>query len=268
MTTGVIISTYNNPKWLQKTLWGYMNQTVPADEIVIADDGSREDTRILIESFKEKLPIKHVWHEDDGFRKTIILNKAIVASTADYLIFTDQDMIPREDFVEVNVKNARKGRFLSGGHVNLPPAISEMITEEDVRTGRAFDVQWLRKNGQPKSFRNSKLFRSPFYAWLLNHITTAKATWDGCSASGWREDILAVNGFNELMVYGGEDREFGERLVNMGLKGVQLRYSAVTIHLYHERPYKTAEGIRANNLIRKQVRKNRIIKTPTGIEKF
>ena len=49
---GVIISTYNNPAWLEKVLWGYLFQTHPADEIVIADDGSKEDTRRLIESLK------------------------------------------------------------------------------------------------------------------------------------------------------------------------------------------------------------------------
>ena len=80
---GVIISTYNNPAWLEKVLWGYLFQTHPADEIVIADDGSKEDTRRLIESFKDKLPIKHVWHEDNGFQKSRILNSAILASESD-----------------------------------------------------------------------------------------------------------------------------------------------------------------------------------------
>ena len=70
MTTGVIISTYNNPRWLEKTLWGYTCQTMPADELIIADDGSTDDTRRLVDSFSDRLPLRHVWHEDDGFRKT------------------------------------------------------------------------------------------------------------------------------------------------------------------------------------------------------
>lgn len=98
-SVGIIISTYNNPAWLEKVLWGYLYQTHPADEIVIADDGSKEDTRLLIESFKSKLPIKHVWHEDNGFQKSRILNSALIASQSDYLIFTDQDCIPRKDFI-------------------------------------------------------------------------------------------------------------------------------------------------------------------------
>jgi glycosyltransferase involved in cell wall biosynthesis len=63
---GIVISTYNNPAWLEKTLWGYLFQTRPADEIIIADDGSDDRTRTLIDSFRDRLPIKHVWHEDQG----------------------------------------------------------------------------------------------------------------------------------------------------------------------------------------------------------
>ena len=99
MTIGVIISTYNNPRWLEKTLWGYEHQLLKADEIIIADDGSGEETRQLIGRYAQRLPIRHVWHEDRGFRKTTILNRALEQATADYLVFTDQDCIPRADFL-------------------------------------------------------------------------------------------------------------------------------------------------------------------------
>ena len=93
---GVIISTYNNPAWLEKVLWGYLFQTHPADEIVIADDGSKEDTRRLIESFKDKLPIKHVWHEDNGFQKSRILNSAILASESAQRLYSHTCRIRRK----------------------------------------------------------------------------------------------------------------------------------------------------------------------------
>lgn len=120
MTIGVIISTYNNPQWLEKTLWGYTAQTRPADEIIIADDGSRPETAELIRSFEKRLPVRHVWHEDNGFRKTIILNKALAMATADYLVFTDQDCVPRHDFLATHERMACSGRFLSGGYFKLP----------------------------------------------------------------------------------------------------------------------------------------------------
>jgi len=265
---GVIISTYNNPKWLEKVFWGYLNQTISADEIIIADDGSGAETKALIDSYKSRLPLVHVWHEDNGFQKSQILNKAILASTADYLIFTDQDCIPRNDFMKVHLKYAEKGFFLSGGYFRLPMDISMQITEEDVATGNAFDLKWLKSNNLPTTFKVTKLYKNKAFTRLMNHITPAKATWNGCNASGWREDILKTNGFNETMQYGGQDREFGERLFNMGIKSKQIRYSAILLHLDHKRPYKTKESIEKNIEIRKNTRKSGIIETPYGIQKL
>ena len=101
----------------------------------------------------------------------------------------------------------------------------------------------------------------------MNHITPTKATWNGCNASGWRENVLAVNGFNEEMHYGGQDREFGERMWNSGLKSKQIRYSAIALHLDHKRPYKTPETLAKNIGIRKDTIRRKVIRTPYGIEK-
>lgn len=258
---GVIISTYNNPRWLEKTLWGYMSQSRPADEIIIADDGSGTETRKLIERYAKSLPIKHVWHEDKGFRKTAILNKAILAAESDYLVFTDQDCIPRADFLAVHERYAAQGRFLSGGYFKLPMAISELITQEDVTSGRVHSLKWLRRYGLKMKFKASKLFRSAAWAWLMNHITPARASWNGMNSSGWKADIVAANGFDERMQYGGEDRELGERLVNAGIRPRQIRYSAVTLHLDHSRPYVNAEAWRINNEIRQNTKRTHATKT-------
>ena len=266
MTTGVIISTYNNPRWLEKTLWGYMCQTVKADEIIIADDGSTDETRRLIGKYSGVLPLRHVWHEDKGFRKTRILNRALAEATADYLIFTDQDLVPRADFIAQHTAHARKGRFVSGGCIRLPMHISELITREDIETGDAFKISWLKARGMKTGLKTLKLVGGERFSSLMNAITPAKATWNGGNSSGWRADLLAVNGFNERMRYGGEDREFGERLVNMGLKGVQLRYSAVTLHLDHKRPYVNKEHLDMNKRIRQEIRRGKTVVTPYGIK--
>ena len=90
MKTSVILSTYNQPEWLRKTILGYIYQDTHDFEIIIADDGSGEETRQVIEEFQfnSPFPIKHVWHHDEGFRKSTILNKAIIFSQSDYLIFS------------------------------------------------------------------------------------------------------------------------------------------------------------------------------------
>lgn len=265
-SVGVIISTYNTPAWLEKTLWGYLYQTRPADEIIIADDGSREDTRILIDSFKDKLNIKHVWHEDNGFQKSRILNSALIASQSDYLIFTDQDCIPREDFIATHIKYAEKGFFLSGGYFKLPMNISNQLSHEDIKNGNVFSLSWLKKQQMKYTFKCTKLIRSTAFCHFMNTITPTRATWNGCNASGWRQDMLAINGYNEEMQYGGQDREFGERLFNLGIKSKQIRYSAIVMHLDHKRPYKTKESINKNVNIRKNTRKKKIIETPNGIK--
>lgn len=266
MKIGVVISTYNNPKWLEKTLWGYMYQSRKADEIVIADDGSKEETRLLIEKYKQHLPIKHVWHEDNGFQKSRILNEALLASTAEYLIFTDQDCVPRTDFIATHEKFAQEGYFLSGGYFKLNDEVSNRLQESDVRSGEAFNLKWLIGNGQPRTFKCTKLFKSKKFAAFMNFITPAGATWNGCNASGWRKDMMTINGYNESMQYGGQDREFGERLFNLGIKSKQIRYSAIVLHLNHKRPYKTKESIEKNVAIRKNTRKSGIVETPNGIK--
>ena len=265
---GVIISTYNNPAWLEKCLWGYVYQTRPADEIIIADDGSRPDTRRLVESFSDRLPIRHVWHEDRGFQKSRILNSALMAATADYLIFTDQDCVPRRDFIATHAAYARQGYFLSGGYFKLSMDISLALTQDDVQSGRAFSLAWLKEQRLKRSFKWTKLVESRPFTRLMNAITTAKATWNGCNASGWRKDLLAVNGFNEVMQYGGQDREFGERLANLGIRSRQIRYSAIVLHLDHKRPYKTKESIEKNRRIRRETRRSGIIETPNGIKQL
>ena len=136
----VIISTYNAEEWLKKVLWGFNQQIFKSFEVVIADDGSRDSTRLLIEEMAKEVDyeIVHVWQEDDGFQKSRILNKAVKACRASYIIMTDGDCIPREDFVQVHYINKEKGYFISGGYYMLPMNISKAITLEDIEKQNCF----------------------------------------------------------------------------------------------------------------------------------
>jgi glycosyltransferase involved in cell wall biosynthesis len=129
MKLSFIIFTYHAEEWLHKALLGYAIQTLQDFEIIISDDGSTSKTKDVIALFQDKFkhPILHVWHEDEGFRKCKILNKAIVQSSADYLLFTDGDCIPKKDFVASHLKQKEKGYFLSGGYFKLPMSISKAI---------------------------------------------------------------------------------------------------------------------------------------------
>lgn len=270
MKVSVIFTTYNQAEWLEKVLWGFSAQTYKPCEVVVADDGSRADTKEVIEKMRAAtgLEIIHIWHPDDGFRKCEILNKAIVRSTGEYLIFTDGDCIPPPHFIANHVRFSEKGYFLSGGYIKLPMSLSKSLTRDDILSGHATDPVWLAKHGMGWNPKLLKLTRSEFLANLLNKITTTKATWNGHSSSTWRQYIFETNGFDMRMQYGGQDREFGERLMNMGIKGKQVRYHCATVHLDHKRGYATKESIQKNRSIRKQTEQERIKRTSHGISEL
>ncbi|HKJ52882.1 MAG TPA: glycosyltransferase family 2 protein [Gammaproteobacteria bacterium] len=264
MKISVIFTTYNSPVWLEKVLWGFHYQTDGNFEVVVADDGSGDETRSVIEKFQRDsdLEILHLWQEDDGFQKCRILNKAIVAARGEYIVMTDGDCIPRSDFVAVHRKYAEPGYFLSGGYIKLPMSVSEAITRDDIAAGRCFDKQWLRRNG----FRPPlKITASPRQAMIFNHLTLTNRTWNGHNASCFKQDALMVNGFDERMKYGGLDCEFGGRLLNAGIKTKQIRYSAICVHLDHARGYVNDEDWRNNRVIRKTSIREKLIETPRGI---
>jgi len=265
----VIVSTYNAEEWLRKVLWGFNCQIFKDFEVVVADDGSGPKTKALLDELSEQVfyPIIHVWQEDDGFQKSRILNKAVEACNAEYIIMTDGDCIPREDFVEVHYINKEPGYFISGGYYMLPMNISKQITLEDIEKQKCFNIQWLKEMGIPKTFKNNKLTAKGFVSKFLNTFTPTNASWNGHNSSGWKKDICNVNGFDERMQYGGQDRELGERLFNFGIKSKQLRYSAVCVHLDHKRGYKTPESIAKNQSIRKETRSQKLVWTHYGITK-
>jgi glycosyltransferase involved in cell wall biosynthesis len=267
-SVSIILSTYNSPAWLEKVIWGYLQQTFRDFEIVIADDGSKDDTRQLIHSMAEHadIPLLHVWQEDNGFQKNRALNKAIAACRGDYLIFSDGDCIPRKDFVAQHVSNSAKDRFLSGGYFKLPMAISRMITRQDIEAQHPFDVHWLRQRGLKRSPRNLKLTHNAALGSVLNRLVVAAPSWNGHNASCHKEHLFKINGFNEDMAYGGEDRELGDRLMNYGLKPRKIRYSAVLVHLDHPRGYVDPEIKQRNHLVRMDTIRNRVIITRTGLD--
>lgn len=256
MRLSVILSTYNQPDWLEKVLLGYASQGFRDFDMVIADDGSTRETRERIDVFRKRtgLDITHVWQEDDGFRKSQILNKAIEAASADYLVVSDGDCIPRADFLAVHERLSVPGAFLSGGYVKLPMPTSLAIGPDEIQTGAAFDPTWLAARGMPWRRGYFKLRARRRSARVLDALTTTRPTWNGHNASGWKHDIVAVNGFDERMGYGGQDRELGERLENSGVRGRQVRHSAICVHLDHGRGYIDPEAWRRNHEIRRETR--------------
>jgi glycosyltransferase involved in cell wall biosynthesis len=205
-----------------------MIQSVFPDEVVIADDGSNEATSSLIESFKAqlKVPLKHIWHPDKGFRKTIIMNKAIRASECDYIIQIDGDIILHKDFVKDHIGEARADYFIKGSRGTLNQRLTDkLLKSKNVSIGIFSKGLGSRINSTRLPMLSSLFHGSPF---KTNDLR-------GCNFGFWKKDFIAVNGYNnDLYGWGHEDIELAARLVNFGVKRKQLKLIAVCYHLYHK----------------------------------
>ncbi len=147
MRTELIVATYNSPGALALCLASVAAQQVQPGSICIADDGSGPETAAeiaAISSVRPFPPIRHVWHEDRGFQKGAILNRAIASSSAEFLIFIDGDVLIHPVFVARHLEMARPDRFSSGSLIRLDAEATAAVKPEDVVSGRVFDRGWLR----------------------------------------------------------------------------------------------------------------------------
>ena len=266
----LIISTYNNPRALDLCLTAVKLQTINDFKVCIADDGSGIETQDLIKAWKKKYPpgqFRHVWHEDHGFQKNKILNRAIATSEAEYLIFIDGDCLPSPQFIERHLEKSRPNTFCSGGVVRLDEKMTDLASKEFIECGEIFSKEWLKTNkGEKKIGALLKLNYIPkSVAKFLEYISPVKKTWNGGNASTWRQHLLEVNGFEEYLRYGAEDIELGYRLNNAGVKGQHIRYTAPLLHLEHTRSYADHEVARQNKLIAKASKKSKKTKSKNGI---
>lgn len=270
MKTSVIISTYNSPAWLEKTLWGFFCQSRQDFEIIVADDGSRPETleRLRDIARRSPVPLAHVWQPDDGFQKCRILNKAIAVARGERILVTDGDCIPRRDFVDVHTRLADPGSFLTGAYFKLPKSVADAIAEDDVKRQDAFHARWLMAHGLGFTSKLLKLVvRPPWDEWL-NRWTPARPTWNGHGASCLRAQAVQVNGFNEEMQYGGLDVEFGLRLNHAGVRTRHVRYSTITLHLHHGHGYVTPGMRERSAVIKENTRHSGIARAERGLDQW
>ena len=265
MRLSVIVSTYNNPRALGLVLAGLARQTRPADEILIADDGSGAQTQALIEPWARRLPmpLRHVWHPDEGFRKCRILNRAIEAASGEYLVFLDGDCVPSAWCLAVHERRAAPQRYVSGGKVLLGARISAGLDEAAVAGGGLdrIGAWWL---GVEKK-RRLVISRMPGLRDLLDRRVPRPPGWHGENASTFAAHARAVGGFDERFTYGYEDADFGQRLLLAGVVGVSVRYTAPVYHLDHPRPWRTDGVVAANKALYDANRAAQVIATPHGL---
>lgn len=239
--------------------------------ICIADDGSGPETKAVIDAFSARspVPVRHIWHPDNGFEKGAILNKSIASSGADYLVFIDGDVLIHPGFVRRHVQMARRKAFNTGSLIRLNKAATDIVTRDDVKNLAVFQRHWLRSHGALTDV-SAWLKTAPFpqsVMSVLEWINPIRTSLCGANASCFRDDILAVNGYDERIKYGGQDKELGQRMKNAGFKARTVRYSAPLVHLDHPRGYDRPEVRQRNREIRSQTKVLKVTATQFGITK-
>jgi glycosyltransferase involved in cell wall biosynthesis len=235
----VIVSTYNQPDYLRRALIALGRQSRSPDEILVADDGSTEETANMVTRFAKgsTVPVRHIWQEDRGFRKTAILNKALMEAAGNYLVFIDGDCIAHPDFIKEHVTGAERGHYLNGSLVRLNQRLTERLTEDSIVSGRAFSASWLIRHGYRPDRRFLRLSLGRSLRGKLNEHSPTRLYWLGSNSSCFRDDAIAVNGFDNRFTYGFEDADFGNRMAMRGITAKTVRWTAVVLHLWHKRPW-------------------------------
>lgn len=260
MKTSLLISTYNWPEALELVLLSVDNQTLTPDEILIADDGSSEETKNLIENFSKKsiVPIQHFWHEDMGFRKSIILNKAIAAAKYEYIIQVDGDCILHKDFVRDHKALAQPNVYLFGSRVNIQEKFLPKLFASQKVKFNFFD------KGIKKRTRN---LRVPALSNLYKITNEISDKMRGCNVSYWKKDVIAVNGYNEEFEgWGREDSELIIRMMHNGVLGRRLRYRGIVYHIWHQ--VKDQSRFEINDNLQEKALMEKSIWCIKGIDKY
>ncbi len=226
MKISLIISTYEQRAVLAKVLRGVGLQTRLPDEVFIADDGSGPETGELIERWKReaKLPVHHIWHPHDGFRKVILLNRAVAAATGDYLVFLDGDCVPHGKYISDHERLAEAGFWVQGRRCYIK---EPFVPEFEIGVTPMW--RW-RLSGRITGL--GKALRLPRPIILRNNEQRGII---GCNMAFWRADVLAVNGFDESFLGRGigPDSDLGTRVYNLGRQRKFVYGHAIVYHLDH-----------------------------------
>ncbi|WP_205508327.1 glycosyltransferase family 2 protein [Longitalea arenae] len=258
----LLISTYNWPEALEQTLLSVKRQVLLPDEVIIADDGSKQPTRELISRFQADFPVPlhHVWHPDEGFKLGQIRNKAIASATRDYLIQIDGDLILHPSFVKDHLTAARPGHFIGGSRVLLSEELSKRILKSKNQQISLFD----------KGVRNKlNALHAPAIAHFIELFKKEKGLYNlrGCNMSFWRDDLILVNGYNEAITgWGREDTELVIRLYNRGIKRVYFKLQGIVYHLYHKEYDRTS--VLKNDAVVQEAIETNSIWCNTGIAQY
>lgn len=238
----LIISFYNKIECLELIFAALERQTFRNFEVVIADDGSSDSVVAAVDEMASRasFKVRHVWHEDDGWRKNVILNKAVRVANSALLVFIDGDCVPSDTFLEDHYRCALRGEVSTGRRVMLTESVTAKIDKTRVAggcmNGALFFPLLFDTLFRGKRTKMEQMVRIP-YKWMRKLFIKEKNRFIlGCNFSLFKDDLLKVNGFDERFVHPGygEDIDLGNRLNKVGIKTMSRKNLMVIYHLYHK----------------------------------
>jgi len=259
----LLVSTYNRPDALGLCLKTVAQQTILPAEVVIADDGSAEETTNLIKNIQKNfpVPVKHAWHPDEGFRAAAIRNKGIALCTQDYIVQIDGDIIIHPKFIADHLEMKTPGYFIVGSRVMLSPEQTTRLMKQGFVDFKKLSREKFAFNGLRNRFLRNQLAR--LYKTKGKHQFYAK----GANIAFYKEDVVRINGYNEAFVgWGSEDREVAIRLMNAGVKKLSIKMGAVCYHLYHKLNERNNE-LRNEELMHEAIDK-KLVWAQDGLDKY
>jgi len=225
----LVVTTHERPDALERVLSAVAAQSEAPDELVVADDGSGPDTAQALKrhAAAARYPVHHAWQPHEGFRAGRIRNEAIARTCCDYVVLLDGDMVPHPSFLADHRALARPGHYSQGVRIALDGTATRRLLEP----GSGLPQPWSPGLGR---LRRLYGLHAPRLARLLRRAASAVVAVKACNQGFWRDDLLAVNGFDEAMTgWGSEDKELCARLENAGVRRQTLLFAAIAWHLDH-----------------------------------
>lgn len=235
----VIVTLYNRLEYARNMIISLLNQTLMIDELIFADDGSREDVAIVISDLIEKcsFSIIHVYQEDIGFRLARSRNNGARVAIGEFLIFLDQDVILPDDFIEKLYNNRKRKRILSSrgilSHENQKEEIQKiLINSNGINYSKLYtDIVTEYQDSEIRKF----LKKDILYKWLYRfRLRSRGAKIVGLIFALYKDDYIAINGFDDKFKgWGEEDDDFGNRFYKYGGYTYPITYNYYPIHMFH-----------------------------------
>lgn len=254
LSLSLIISMHRWEVALEGILKALSCQSYQNFEVIVAQDANREETKTLLTRWnhQESLHVHHVFQENKGFRRSRILNQAILKAKGDYIVFLDGDCVPHHRFIEDHASLAEKGYFVQGRRC--------FIEEEAVE-------EFLQGKSYLKLLFQNKIrgyFKAIRWPWAKVKKSQSLKGMLGCNLGVWKADLRAVNGFNEAFIgWGREDSELGARLYHLGKIRKLVHGRALIYHLNH--PLEPRTSLEQNERILQHTLSHRLVACAQGL---